>query len=148
LLLVNVPMALYLSTIHQAAPIGVMEYVSDNIQNNESVHFLMPCHSTPYYSHVHRNISMKFLDCSPSFEPNYVDEADKFKANPKAFLFNYYVQEALPDYIAIFNIMLPHVSDFFSHHHYNEVTSFTHSYSLSNLKLDSHHILLYKRMQV
>jgi phosphatidylinositol glycan class B len=27
--------------------------------------FLTPCHATPYYSHVHRNVSMRFLDCSP-----------------------------------------------------------------------------------
>jgi phosphatidylinositol glycan class B len=27
--------------------------------------FLTPCHATPFYSHVHRNVSMHFLDCSP-----------------------------------------------------------------------------------
>ena len=30
-----------------------------------SVLFLTPCHATPYHSHVHRNIPMRFLDCSP-----------------------------------------------------------------------------------
>eukprot|EP00270_Netrium_digitus_P010272 TRINITY_DN3177_c0_g1_i1.p1 TRINITY_DN3177_c0_g1~~TRINITY_DN3177_c0_g1_i1.p1 ORF type:complete len:186 (+),score=48.22 TRINITY_DN3177_c0_g1_i1:173-730(+) len=27
--------------------------------------FLMPCHSTPFYSHLHINIPMHILDCSP-----------------------------------------------------------------------------------
>lgn len=30
-----------------------------------SVLFLTPCHATPYYSHVHLPIPMRFLDCSP-----------------------------------------------------------------------------------
>lgn len=30
-----------------------------------SVLFLTPCHATPYYSHVHLPVPMRFLDCSP-----------------------------------------------------------------------------------
>jgi phosphatidylinositol glycan class B len=30
-----------------------------------SVLFLTPCHATPYSTHVHRPIRMRFLDCSP-----------------------------------------------------------------------------------
>ena len=30
-----------------------------------SVLFLTPCHATPFYSHVHAPIRMRFLDCSP-----------------------------------------------------------------------------------
>ena len=31
-----------------------------------SVLFLTPCHATPYFTHVHRPIPMRFLDCSPA----------------------------------------------------------------------------------
>lgn len=31
----------------------------------KSVLFLMPCHSTPYYSTLHYNLPMRFLDCTP-----------------------------------------------------------------------------------
>jgi phosphatidylinositol glycan class B len=27
--------------------------------------FLTPCHATPYYSHLHHPVPMRFLDCSP-----------------------------------------------------------------------------------
>lgn len=27
--------------------------------------FLTPCHATPWYSHLHRQLPMRFLDCSP-----------------------------------------------------------------------------------
>lgn len=33
--------------------------------NGTSVLFLTPCHATPFYSHLHRSIPMRFLDCSP-----------------------------------------------------------------------------------
>jgi phosphatidylinositol glycan class B len=31
----------------------------------QSVTFLMQCHATPYYASLHRNLTMRFLDCSP-----------------------------------------------------------------------------------
>lgn len=31
----------------------------------DSILFLMPCHATPFYSTLHRNVPMRFLDCSP-----------------------------------------------------------------------------------
>jgi hypothetical protein len=30
-----------------------------------AVHFMVPCHGTPYYSHLHMDIPMWFPDCSP-----------------------------------------------------------------------------------
>ena len=38
------------------------EAVSEKVK---SILFLMPCHSTPYYSTLHRNLPMRFLDCTP-----------------------------------------------------------------------------------
>ena len=47
--------------------IDVMDYLGQeaDLHSNMSVLFLTPCHATPYYSHIHRDISMEFLDCSP-----------------------------------------------------------------------------------
>ncbi|XP_068693820.1 GPI mannosyltransferase 3-like isoform X2 [Montipora foliosa] len=87
----NVPMALYTSTVHQRGTIDVMNFIRDEsskLTTNDgmSVLFLMPCHSTPFYSYVHRNISMRILECPPSGEEGYVDEADQFYLNPSSWL--------------------------------------------------------------
>lgn len=82
LVALNLLPALYLSLVHQAAPVEVMSYIRvlsslffcthvtgffQTLRDGDSVQFLMPCHSTPFYSHVHRNISMHFWDCSPKY---------------------------------------------------------------------------------
>ncbi|EEE56164.1 hypothetical protein OsJ_05068 [Oryza sativa Japonica Group] len=67
LILTNVPMALYMSLYHQRGTEDVMFYLSREAQDGrvKSVLFLMPCHSTPYYSTLHYNLPMRFLDCTP-----------------------------------------------------------------------------------
>ena len=50
----NIPLMLYTSTVHQRGTIDVMDYIqveSAKIrkENEMSVMFLMPCHSTPFY---------------------------------------------------------------------------------------------------
>jgi len=73
-----------LSTIHttcltffhmaRRAQIEVMDIIN-NFQNTAreevKVLFLTPCHSTPYYSSLHRMIGMRFLDCSPAGTTNW-----------------------------------------------------------------------------
>ncbi|KAL5698373.1 hypothetical protein ACHQM5_029422 [Ranunculus cassubicifolius] len=45
----------------------------------KNILFLMPCHSTPYFLTLYRNVSMRFLDCTPSDENKGVpDESDRF----------------------------------------------------------------------
>ena len=58
-----------------------------------TVGFLMPCHSTPWRSHlVHPSIKAWALGCEPpvnldvATRASYVDEADQFYANPKKSL--------------------------------------------------------------
>lgn len=47
--------------------IDVMHYLAHEAQLQPSMRvlFLTPCHATPWFSHVHANITMDFLDCSP-----------------------------------------------------------------------------------
>lgn len=62
-----------------------------------SVGFLMPCHSTPWQSHLHRSdlkswSSLWFLTCEPPIglneeeRENYLDVCDRFYADPESFL--------------------------------------------------------------
>ena len=57
LAITNIPLALYTSTIHQKGTASVMDYIqieSSKVRNDDdmSVLFLMPCHSTPFYRYV------------------------------------------------------------------------------------------------
>lgn len=51
MLATNLLLALYVSLVHQRAPISVMHTLKYemNLNQNDSVLFLTPCHSTPYY---------------------------------------------------------------------------------------------------
>jgi GPI mannosyltransferase 3 len=64
----NFTAIIYFSQWYQRAPVAVMEYISDNIASIGSADFLTPCHSTPFYSHIHRNIPMRILECEPQFK--------------------------------------------------------------------------------
>lgn len=46
-----------------------MQYLSKEAHKGEvsGILFLMPCHSTPYYSSLHYNVTMRFLDCTPRY---------------------------------------------------------------------------------
>jgi phosphatidylinositol glycan class B len=81
---------IYFSLIDRQGQISVMNYLRTNLNNdNEQTHsidFLMPCHSTPFYSFIHRNdIQLNFLTCEPNLNNrtnDYIDEADQFFLKP------------------------------------------------------------------
>lgn len=88
--------AMYLSLIHQRGTIDIMrsiEHVAreyrDDAGHCAKFLILMPCHSTPLYSHVHqKNVTLRFLTCEPNFNNNksYRNEAEQFYINPAAWL--------------------------------------------------------------
>lgn len=64
LAITNIPLALYTCTVHQKGTVDVMEYIqveSSKLRSNDdmSVLFLMPCHSTPFYRY-HLFIYVRF----------------------------------------------------------------------------------------
>ncbi len=61
----------------------MMRYLAEEAKLQPSMHvlFLTPCHATPYYSHVHSNITMDFLDCSPPGE--HCNDLISFQIMPK-----------------------------------------------------------------
>ncbi|CAB4065225.1 PIGB [Lepeophtheirus salmonis] len=78
----------YLSLIHQSGSTHVMyPYLRQGLSPpaNSTVLFLMPCHSTPYQSYLHRpDVNLRFLTCEPGI--GVVDEAEEFYSNPPKWL--------------------------------------------------------------
>ncbi|VDK88379.1 unnamed protein product [Dibothriocephalus latus] len=135
LVLSHVPLAMYTCLVHQRGPTELMGLLgSQGDRNNwpsatplsyengktlgpdEQVRalFLMPCHTTPYISYLHRNISLRLLACDPDLSAltggdpaAYVDEAEVFYADPLAWLKAKYSESLkLPHFIAMFDQLL------------------------------------------
>jgi phosphatidylinositol glycan class B len=60
----NIPVLIYLSLWHQAAPLATMDFLRH--QPVTSVLFLVNCHGTPFYSHLHQPYALYFLPCEPT----------------------------------------------------------------------------------
>lgn len=103
LLSINLLIAGYVSLVHQRGVIDVLSYLRHqhearltiNLASdtgaapNTTIAFLMPCHSTPWRSHlVHPSLDAWALTCEPpvSVPPSgraaYLDEADQFYLSP------------------------------------------------------------------
>ncbi|XP_014782625.1 GPI mannosyltransferase 3, partial [Octopus bimaculoides] len=89
----NLPLAFYFNLIHQRGTVLVTKFLHDEfapekLTPTSRVLFLMPCHSTPFYSHIHRRVPMRFLTCEPNLSQtdHYVDEADLFFNDPLKWL--------------------------------------------------------------
>ncbi|KAL1205964.1 Mannosyltransferase APTG1 [Cardamine amara subsp. amara] len=131
LLATNIPMALYMSLFHQRGTEDAMNYLSEEAYKGrvKSILFLMPCHSTPYYSTLHRNIPMQFLDCTPSEEKGKLDESDRFLMNPLEFaseLGRNWLEP--PSHIVLFASEETKLGDFMIRHSFKEVKRFFHAH--------------------
>lgn len=98
-LTINVYIAAYVSTIHQRGAIDVMHYLrheaelDNGMVRNTTIGFLMPCHSTPWRSHlIHPEINAWALTCEPpidvphEYRADYLDEADVFYMHPGGWI--------------------------------------------------------------
>ncbi|XP_020231283.1 GPI mannosyltransferase 3 isoform X2 [Cajanus cajan] len=105
LLATNIPMALYMSLVHQRGPEDVMNHLAREALHGKlkSILFLTPCHATPYYSMLHHNLPMQFLDCTPSEEKGVPDESDRFLMDPVPFVSEYAKNMSLPSHIVLFD---------------------------------------------
>lgn len=107
LLFANIVIALYTTVYHASGALNVVSYLRQQQQTHSqnpssgiaaespgiSAGFLMPCHSTPWRSHlVYPDIHAWALSCEPPVgldeaqKSSYLDEADQFYANPAEFL--------------------------------------------------------------
>lgn len=126
LLVCNTIPAAYFARVHQAGTTAVMPQLAQiardyrgpaDTADAAKFLFLMPCHSTPYFSHVHRNVTMRFLTCEPNLAQTdgYVDEADRFYADPAKWLRQHlpvYPVSALPTHVVMFDVLRNQVADF------------------------------------
>ncbi|XP_069127470.1 GPI mannosyltransferase 3-like [Argopecten irradians] len=133
LVVVNIPAALYFGLIHQRGTVVVMKYLYDqSLDKSMDVLFLTPCHSTPYYSYLHQNISMRMLTCEPNLsqKKNYTDEADQFYNDPVRWLKQEYKVKLtpLPSHIVYFNNLQTNISEFLTQSGYKKCASFFHTH--------------------
>ncbi|OMJ95884.1 hypothetical protein SteCoe_607 [Stentor coeruleus] len=59
----QIPVALFLSLYHQVGPLATMDFLMS--QSPTKIGFFINCHGTPFYSHIHKDIPMDFLQCKP-----------------------------------------------------------------------------------
>lgn len=126
LLVGNVFPAGYLSLVHQRGTLDVMSSLQsiarnyrDEFDQPAKLIFLMPCHSTPFYSHIHHNTTMRFLHCEPNLknDENYMDEADTFYKDPMSWVrknLPVHPRSALPSHVVAFDNLEPQIKDFLS----------------------------------
>ncbi|XP_026405956.1 GPI mannosyltransferase 3-like isoform X1 [Papaver somniferum] len=130
LLVTNLPMALYMSLVHQRGSEDVMNFLSHEALEDrvKSVLFLTPCHATPYYSTLHRNLPMRFLDCSPSESRETLDESDRFMIDPVGFLSDMVKGWAVPSHIVLFDSQEKQLKEFLISHSFIEIKRFFHAH--------------------
>lgn len=116
----------YLGFAHQQGTLKAMNRVADIVNSYQpgqghkpSFFFMMPCHSTPYFSHVHANVTMRFLKCEPNLknEDKYVDEADQFYNSPMKWIRSHlpvHPIDALPTHLVVYDTLAPQITDFLS----------------------------------
>ncbi|XP_059089161.1 GPI mannosyltransferase 3-like [Tigriopus californicus] len=142
-LLSNVLAVIVLSLLHQRGNMTVMSTVladPRSVPSGSHVLFLMPCHGTPWQSHLHRSdLELRFLTCDPplkreptdAFHP-YVDEADEFFRDPKKWLEReiFHSENAstpIPSHLVFFKGLWPEVKALLDKKSFKPCGSFFHS---------------------
>lgn len=116
LVLLNYPHLIFLAGVHQAGSVRINREIVARIKDigqrqtyhpEYSIHYLMGCHSTPLYSHLHIEgvrINARTLDCSPQCRanPDMICESDMFCSDPHSFLDKRYrKRSSSPDFLVI-----------------------------------------------
>jgi phosphatidylinositol glycan class B len=67
LVVTQLPFGFYTAYWHQRGVVDVMDWLREyRAEQSIDVMFLMPCHSTPYMSHLHRPTAhLEFITCEP-----------------------------------------------------------------------------------
>lgn len=153
LLISNAIPALYLSLVHQRGTTDVMHTIEriareykDQDGHRAKLLFLMPCHSTPWYSHVHQNVTMRFLTCEPNLkeQQHYLDEADQFYVNPSSWLQSHipvYPKTAMPTHTILFDTLQSQIDGFLKS--YQLIANISHSEYINDRI--GHNVLVFQR---
>ncbi|KAM9366078.1 GPI mannosyltransferase 3 [Symphorus nematophorus] len=137
LLVSNLAAALYTGLIHQRGTLDVMSHLQTLCDFNSSssspqtdIVFLMPCHSTPFYSHIHCPMKMRFLECPPDLgEEGYVDEAELFYEDPLHWLrTSFPYKSSLPTHLVFFNVLEKEISVFLQGNNFVRTAEIFHTH--------------------
>ncbi|XP_028562723.2 GPI alpha-1,2-mannosyltransferase 3 isoform X1 [Podarcis muralis] len=155
LLVTNLLPALYTGLVHQRGTLDVMGHLqslcsapADSAEQPASVFMLMPCHSTPFYSHVHCPLPLRFLQCPPDLtgRADYLDEANLFYADPLSWLSETFSNVTLlPTHLVFFSVLEQDISSFLVTNRYEKVATFFHTHLPQGRIGSSIHV--YKRNQ-
>lgn len=124
---------IYLGRFHQIGSTSVMSHLA-TLPQNSTLLFLMPCHSTPLYSHLHHNINTRILTCEPNLHNtlNYTDEGDVFFENPVQWLKDSYAStkngKQLPTHIVMFDVLSKQIQAFLTEGNYKNILSIFHTH--------------------
>lgn len=130
--IVNTLILIFLGRYHQIGSTSIMSHLA-SLPKNSSLLFLMPCHSTPLYSHLHLNMTARILTCEPNLYgvSNYIDEADVFFMNPTKWLDDSYPlgsNKLLPTHIIMYDVLSNEVQTFMSRKKYKIILKIFHTY--------------------
>ncbi|XP_013193470.2 GPI mannosyltransferase 3 [Amyelois transitella] len=114
ILLGNAAPAVYFGNIHQAGSLSVMPLLRESLPHNRSsIAFLMPCHSTPLYSHLHVNVTTRYLNCDPP-KPGQTYESEAFFNNPASWWRKEYSTRQTPTLVVLFDKLKGRVENLLS----------------------------------
>ena len=126
LMATQAPLALYLSLWHQRGVVDVMLWL--RTQPVQSLGVLMPCHSTPWSSLLHKDIPMWFLTCEPPLDKTTRDQADQFYQDPLRYL-QTLAQDPWPtSHLILFENLVPQINTVLSQEGYRECKRFFNSH--------------------
>jgi len=135
LLAVNASAGLYFACVHQRGTIQVMPFLAEEARSGilKDALFLMPCHHTPLYSYVHRNIPLRILDCSPHpVEGGHIHatEEQMYFENPAGYLESLYGAGSmpLPTHIVMYTPHVFPIEDFLNSRKYERVFQTFHAH--------------------
>eukprot|EP01127_Copromyxa_protea_P020080 TRINITY_DN6643_c0_g1_i1.p1 TRINITY_DN6643_c0_g1~~TRINITY_DN6643_c0_g1_i1.p1 ORF type:complete len:516 (-),score=63.71 TRINITY_DN6643_c0_g1_i1:31-1578(-) len=135
LLLVSVGMMTFFGRFHQRGTLDAVEFLEAD-KSIQWVDFLMPCHSFPFYSHIHRPIKMTFLECPPTMmqvkghrdtQQEFYDARERSKEDLYHYLEERYFH-GFPSHILIFDELEPFLGTFFQSFGYVREAEFFHSF--------------------
>ncbi|WFD36575.1 glycosylphosphatidylinositol anchor biosynthesis [Malassezia cuniculi] len=111
LLLAQVPFLIYTLAFHSRGQVAIMGHLHD-LASQERVHsigFMMPCHSTPWQSHLHlpkfaseeptNSGRLWFVGCpppQPNDGPMYWDQSDFFYHDPITYIYDRFPHQVDP----------------------------------------------------
>ncbi|XP_077419025.1 GPI alpha-1,2-mannosyltransferase 3-like isoform X2 [Vanacampus margaritifer] len=132
LLASNLLMALYTGLIHQRGALDIMSHVHALCHDvsQPDVLFAMSCHSTPYYSHVHCPLKMRFLQCLPDLShAGNLTETDRFNDDPLLWLRTSYPNaRSLPTHLVVFDITEKKITEYLRENDYTKTTDIFHTH--------------------